>query len=457
MKNYMLILMSLMSITSVGFTQFAETDEPDYPPRRSSVVKVVEMIGPAVVNISTEKVVSYESDPFYLFSHRYFNDFLFGPRQYEEESLGSGIIIDPSGYILTNEHVILPASRIKITLSDKREFTGQLQGASSRFDLAIIKIEDQNPLPAIPLGVSSDLMIGETVIAIGNPFGLSHTVTTGVISALDRTIRLDGDRVLHDFIQTDASINPGNSGGPLLNIHGRLIGINTAIYKEAQGIGFAIPADKAKQVIDDLITLGRVRKGWIGIYVQTLTPKLAGHFGAPDLKGVIITNVETDSPGSQSGLTHGDILTEFNGQPLTDKSGFLELASELLPNKPIQIKYIRNGKPETASLITAVVPESLGKSLAEDWLGVEVRELTPELRNKFALRVDQGVMLSALVPGGAAERSELKISDVILQVNSKKITDLASFYEAMVNARDNEEVFLIFARRNIAYKVTLTP
>lgn len=455
MKNMWIIYLPLIALTSVGFAQ--EFDQVDFPPRRSSVVKVVELVGPAVVNISTEKVVAYENDQFYPFAHQFFNDFFFRPRNYKEESLGSGIIIDSTGYVLTNEHVILPASRIKITLSDKREFTGSLKGASSRFDLAVIKIDSDQELPAIPLGSSADLMIGESVIAIGNPFGLSHTVTTGVISAVDRTIRLDETRVLHDFIQTDASINPGNSGGPLLNIHGQLIGINTAIYKEAQGIGFAIPSDKARQVVEELITLGRVRKGWLGIYVQTLTARLASHFGIPERKGVIVTSIETGSPGQQAGIAHGDIITQFNGKPIENKSEFLDLAAELLPDKELQITYFHNSVEKTATITVETTPDNLGKNLAHDWLGVQALTLTPQLRNKFAIRTDRGVLLSELSPNGPAERSGLKIGDVVMQVNSTEVKDLDSFHDAIINARDYEEVFIIFLRRNIAYKVTIVP
>jgi serine protease Do len=239
--------------------------------RRTPVVEAVKKVAPAVVNISTEKIVKRRINPFFDDYGFFFGDFFQNfpsSRTYKRQSLGSGVLIDPKGYIITNEHVILPASKIKVVLVDGREFEGKLIGSDSKFDLAVIKIEAESDFPAIKIGKSIDLMIGETVISIGNPFGLSHSVTTGVISALNRTIVTDEKRVYSDFIQTDASINPGNSGGPLLNILGELIGINTAIYQKAEGIGFAIPIDKARRIVDDLIQSGYVHRAWLGIGVH---------------------------------------------------------------------------------------------------------------------------------------------------------------------------------------------
>ncbi|MBN2053590.1 trypsin-like peptidase domain-containing protein [bacterium] len=434
----------------------AQDDVAEYPPRRNAVVQVVDMVGPAVVNISTEKVTTYYADPFYSFAHRYFRDFLSVPRSVEEESLGSGILIDSQGHILTNEHVILPASRIKITLSDKREFTGNLRGASSRFDLAVIRVEAGDPLPYVPLASSGDLMIGETVIAIGNPFGLSHTVTTGVISALNRTIRLDENRVLHDFIQTDASINPGNSGGPLLNIHGRLIGINTAIYKEAQGIGFAIPADKAAQVVADLITLGTVRRAWFGMYVQDLTPRLAAHFGVPVETGVIISSVE-EGPAQTAGLRHGDVIVNMNSVTVKSKRGFLDFTSEQLPDTRIAVTYYRDGREQQTTLTPVLLPPDLGETIASEWLGIEVNAMTRELRQRYALRPNTGAVITDIRQDSPAAKHGLKPGDTIIQVNAEEIASPEKLYQAMIRARDMEEVFLVFFRGSYAYKVTIAP
>ncbi|MCB1155014.1 trypsin-like peptidase domain-containing protein, partial [bacterium] len=242
--------------------------------RVTPVVEAVRRVGPAVVHISTEQLrddLRFSPNPII---DRYYREFFerHGPNQPEARALGSGVIIDKAGYILTNEHVIMRTGPIKVTLSDARTYTAKVIGSEPARDLAILKIDGDKPFPTAPLGDSSDLLIGETVIAIGSPFGLSNTVTTGVVSATGRTIRSDADRVYLDFIQTDASINPGNSGGPLLNINGDVIGINTAIYGDAQGIGFAIPANSAKAIVEDLIQFGQVNYGWFGVRVQPLNP-----------------------------------------------------------------------------------------------------------------------------------------------------------------------------------------
>ncbi|HPQ41721.1 MAG TPA: trypsin-like peptidase domain-containing protein, partial [bacterium] len=281
--------------------------------RETPVVRAVRKVEAAVVNISTEKVVSVRDfNPFgndWIFE--YFNPYRRPQRNVTRQSLGSGVIIDPEGIILTNEHVILPASKINVTLADGREFEAELVGAARRFDLALLKIETGESLPYLSPATSSDLMIGETVIAIGNPFGLSSTVTTGVLSAKNRTITFQDEETrrthtYYDFLQTDASINPGNSGGPLLNILGELVGINTAIYARAEGIGFAIPIDKAKRIIDDLLELGEVPRIWLGLQVQDLNDVLMRHLGIDRSEGVLVSEVRKDSPARIAGLMPGD-------------------------------------------------------------------------------------------------------------------------------------------------------
>ena len=271
--------------------------------RETAVVKAVREVSPAVVNISSAVQVRKRTSPFSGFGfnpffEEFFKDF-FDPRferRQEYTSLGSGVIIDgKKGLILTNAHVIQKTGTIKVVLEDEREFEAKIVGTDPDSDLAVLKIDSEQDLPAINMGNSDDLMIGETVIAIGNPFGFSHTVTTGVISAINRSIRAK-DRVYQNFIQIDASINPGNSGGPLLNINGNLIGINTAIYAKAQGIGFAIPISKAQKIISDLIQYGEVIQAWIGITVQDIDEKLARYLKIANIKGVIVTSVEPESP-----------------------------------------------------------------------------------------------------------------------------------------------------------------
>ena len=253
---------------------------------------------------------------------KFFRDF-FSPeleRREKRTSLGSGVIIDGSrGLVLTNTHVVEKATTISVALNDKREFEATIVGMDPDSDLAVLKIISEQPLPAIHMGNSDDIMIGETVIAIGNPFGFSHTVTTGVVSAVNRSIKT-AERVFHEFIQTDASINPGNSGGPLLNINGELIGINTAIYAEAQGIGFAIPISRAKRIISDLINYGEVIQPWIGLTVQPLDSNMASYLKLEKDVGVLVTAVELHSPAAKAGIDEGDVILSIDGWKITDSS-----------------------------------------------------------------------------------------------------------------------------------------
>jgi serine protease Do len=303
---FVLFILSYFTVPTYGGTENL---------RENAVVKAIKKVSPAVVNISSEFEVHKRANPFSGFGldpsfESFFKDF-FDPgyeQKYKRTSLGSGVIIDGKrGFILTNKHVIIKSSTITVTLKDGREFKAKIVGADPDSDLAVLRISPRGNLPVIEMGNSGNLMIGETVIAIGNPFGFSNTVTTGVISAVNRSVKVD-DTFYHNFIQTDASINPGNSGGPLLNIYGELIGINTAIYAKAQGIGFAIPINKAKRVISDLIKYGEVIPAWIGITVQDMDAELAKYLNVSNIKGVLVKKTEVSGPAFKSGIRVGDII-----------------------------------------------------------------------------------------------------------------------------------------------------
>jgi serine protease Do len=292
--------------------------------RENSVVKALRKVSPAVVNISSQYKIRKNSNPFSGYGidpllENFFRDF-FSPeleRREQQTSLGSGVIIDGQrGLVLTNSHVVEKATTINVALNDKREFEATIVGMDPDSDLAVLKIKSDQTLPAMQMGNSEDIMVGESVIAIGNPFGFSHTVTTGVVSAVNRSIKTD-ERVFHEFIQTDASINPGNSGGPLLNINGELIGINTAIYAQAQGIGFAIPINRAKRIISDLINYGEVVQTWIGMTVQPLDSDLVAYLNIKDKAGVLVTTVEPQSPAAAAGLNGGDVILSIDGHRIT--------------------------------------------------------------------------------------------------------------------------------------------
>ncbi len=428
--------------------------------RVTPVVKAVQEASPAVVNISTEKVVTVSD--FNPFGHGWVNNF-FQPmnrRNITRTSLGSGVIIRPDGIILTNEHIILPASKITVTLGDGMEYEADLIGASRRLDLALLKINDKNPLPFIPPGYSNDLMIGETVIAIGNPFGLSSTVTTGVISALNRTISFKDQEsgqthTYFNFIQTDTSINPGNSGGPLLNILGELVGINTAIYAEAQGIGFAIPIDKAKRVLDDLLEKGDVPRIWLGVHVQELTQALAQHLRIQSEQGVLISEIRTDSPGEAAGLQSGDVITKMDGQSILSPAEYRERLREYTPGNQILMHVLRGEKELDIPVTAQELPLARRKELAWDLVGLQVRDLTSSDISSGRLMVDKGVMVTNVRTGSPAENVGIKAGDVLLQLDRDNITNEQQFLEGIKNAVNQDSIMLVVIRRTNAYRVSL--
>jgi serine protease DegQ len=310
-------------------------------------------LSPCVVNISTTKVVRRDAaplfdDPFFdLFNP--FRDFR-SPKKWKEQSLGSGVIVSSEGYIVTNNHVIEQADEIKITLFDKRSFKARLVGADPKTDVAVVKVDAKN-LPSIRWGDSDKLQVGEFVLAIGNPFGLSHTVTMGIISAVGRANVGIAD--YEDFIQTDAAINPGNSGGALVDVNGNLIGINSAIYSPnggSLGIGFAIPATTAKKIMEQIILTGSVTRGWIGVAVQEITPELAESFKLGKIQGVLISEVVRGGPADQAKVRAGDILTSVDGKALLDSNAMLETVAALLPGKTVTLKLLRNQREVTVQV-----------------------------------------------------------------------------------------------------------
>ena len=371
--------------------------------RENAVVRAVRKVSPAVLNISSEYEVRKRANPFSGFGmdpffDSFFRDF-FDPgfeRRYKRTSLGSGVIIDGKrGLILTNEHVIAKSGTISVVLKDELEFEAQVVGADPDSDLSVLRIVSKEPLPAIEMGNSDDLMIGETVIAIGNPFGFSHTVTTGVISAYNRSIRTE-DRVYHDFIQIDASINPGNSGGPLLNINGELIGINTFIYAKAQGIGFAIPINKAKRIISDLIQYGEVIQSWIGIAVQKQNEKLANYLKAAGIKGALVKKVEKKSPAHKAGIQDGDIILSLGTHSLHSSEDYQMAMKSFATGDRINIRVWRGGEEFTFYVKASKFPDELAVNLAFETFGVKVEDLTFNKRLKYKTYAKKGVVISEL-------------------------------------------------------------
>ncbi len=430
--------------------------------RQSPIVLAVRRVSPAVVNISSVISVRKRTGPFSGFGlnpffDSFFKDF-FDPyydRQPERSTLGSGVIIDgEKGLIITNAHVITNAGIIKVTLQDEREFEAEIIGADPDFDLAVLRIREDSGLPSVPMGNSEDLMIGETVIAIGNPFGFSHTVTTGVVSALNRSIRTD-DRVFHEFIQIDASINPGNSGGPLLNINGELIGINTAIYAKAQGIGFAIPISKVRKIISDLITHGEVIEAWIGIIVQNIDVGLARYMGLPDNKGVLIKTVEKGSPAALSGIRAGDVIVALgNRKILTDDDYQTAMRSHAIGDT-VNMKIWRNGKTQDLSVAANRFPLEKAKDLGFRLLGVRVKDLTTEDHNRYGILADSGVMVVEINPKSSLAEIGARIGDVIRRINEVPVQSIADFERAVVKYRHKKSIILLLQRGEQGYYITI--
>jgi serine protease Do len=442
----MIFVLALISPFHVGAESY---------PRRTPVVRAVESVGPAVVNIGT--IIRERVRPGFPFSgDDFFRDFFpdFFTREYTRTSLGSGVVINGTeGHIITNHHVVSRAAQIKVTTADQKEYEARILGTDPRSDLAVLKIDPEEPLPEIPMGDSEDLMIGETVIAIGNPFGLSHTVTTGVVSAIDRTVR-SGDMVYRHFIQTDASINPGNSGGPLLNINGSLIGINTAIYQKAQGIGFAIPVNKAKRIVQELIRAGEVRCPWLGVEIQELTEDLAKKFAfSPDRQGVLVSGVMQGSPAMEAGIQRGDILVQVGRDTVASLSDYRGALSEYAPGNRVDLEVFRAGDLRKLKAELVPFPLDLALRLVEQRMGIIVEDASRGLLRKYSVR--KAVAIREVLPSSEAARTGLEPGDLILKVNEMETPDMEAFKKAISRYHQLPSLTLFVRRGAYIYSLTL--
>ncbi|MDP6618974.1 MAG: trypsin-like peptidase domain-containing protein [Nitrospinota bacterium] len=427
--------------------------------RRTPTVLAVRKVGPAVVNINTEEVVRQQSPfgGFPGFLPPEFERFFRGsdaPRRRKRRSLGTGVIIDAAGVILTNEHVIRRATRIRVSLIDRREFEAEVIGADSRTDLAVIRIRADRPLPYVNMGVSADLMPGETVIAIGNPFGLGHTVTTGVISGIHRAVRFKGG-IQSDFIQTDAAINPGNSGGPLLNINGELIGINTAIRARAEGIGFSVPIDRVKRIVNDLVRFGKIQHGWIGLVVRDLTPPIRRQFGYSHPFGVFISRVIQGSAAARAGVRPGMILMRIGVKPVESRVVYLSDMSSYTEGSEMSLQLFSQGKVFRRGVVAQDMSPEAADAVAQDWLGVVARDLTPRARNRHRILAPDGVVITQTFPQGPADRAGLKPGDVIRKINNLRIRNFDNFRNAIASGLYLRDVVLLVQRDRHRAFVTL--
>ncbi len=422
-------------------------------------VPLVKELKPAVVNINTATKIKMPRQPHPDFFHNPFNPGPFDDffeRFYEEQwrqhqgmkkrSLGSGFLISSDGYILTNYHVVAKVDEINVKLSDGREFRATVRGSDEKLDLALIKIESKAALPAVRLGDSDAIEIGEWVLAIGNPFGLAETVTAGIISAKGRVI---GSGPYDDFIQTDASINPGNSGGPLFNGKGEVIGINSAIIAGGQGIGFAIPVNMAKSIIEQLKEEGKVTRGWLGVMIQPVTANLAKSFGLEDARGALISEVVAASPAEKAGFQPGDIILTFAGKKIQEMNDLPRSVAATPVGKKVKVTYLRKGnEAETSVVIDRLVDGQPGDTLGEGSapLGMKVRELTAELARQLRTRETAGVVVVELNEEGLAAEAGILLNDIIREVNGRRISSLDDYNKALALDKMGDFVRLLVRR-----------
>ncbi len=464
-----LVIASNLNLPTLGHTQETDISNEaiDILSRSSqAMAEVVAAVKPSVVNISSTKTVRISGMPAPFFDDPFFRRFFgderghFGrPREHKQAGLGSGVIVDKDGYILTNNHVIKDADEIRVKLSDKREFKGKVIGTDPKTDLAVIKI-DSNHLPVVRLGDSDKLKVGETVIAIGNPFGLSQTVTSGIVSA---TGRADvGIADYEDFIQTDAAINPGNSGGALVNVRGELVGINTAIFSTSggyQGVGFAIPASMGKAVMDNLIRKGKVVRGWLGVSIQTVTPDLAKQFETADEKGVLVGDVVEDGPAEKAGIQRGDIIVEYDGKDVRDPAGLRNMVAATPPGRKATLKIMRDGKVQKIDVMIAELPAEMQKlhgSFDNLLKGVMVQGLNPELKKNLDIpKRITGVVVTDLAEDSPAG-GLLMTNDVIIEVNRKRITGTKDYEAVVSRIRPGQDVLLLIFRNGATTYLSLS-
>ncbi|HEY3171083.1 MAG TPA: trypsin-like peptidase domain-containing protein [Thermoanaerobaculia bacterium] len=409
------------------------------PSRRSEIVEVVEKVAPAVVNIAAEQIVRRRTS--------LFDEFFFGgdprPRSDRAQSLGSGVIIDPKGVILTNDHVISGASRILATTKSGQELECEVIGSDADNDLAVLRVRSpRGSLPTIRLGTSSDLLIGETIVAIGNPFGLSNTVTAGVVSALGRSVRGDQNQRLYtDFIQIDAPINPGNSGGPVVNIQGEMVGIATAIIGGAQGIGFATPVDRAKRIVDDLLRFGEVRAVWIGVRGRTITS--GGEGGALERpRGYRVRSVFPGSPAARAGLRPGDLIVSLDGAPIESEDAFETALAGRGPGRPMRLVLRNAGAERTVTVQGAAPPPNLGVQILKDEIGMSVAAARGGLR------------ITVLGRDGAAARAGIDSGDSLLALNGSRVQSVDDVNRILQRDHNRTTVWMEVGRGRYAYTLT---
>lgn len=411
--------------------------------RRTPIVDAVAKARDAVVNIRTEELVQRRNSPFFGFGDSIFEQFFQGmlpTRSYKTQSLGSGVLIDAEGHILTNAHVVDKASKIYIALSDKQlELEAELIGKDNQIDLAILKIVEPGEYPFLPPARSDDLMLGETIIAIGNPLGLGHSITTGIVSSLKRRIQIN-QQSSSIFIQSDALINPGNSGGPLININGELIGINTAIARQAQGIGFSVPINTAKRVLGDLIDYGRVRRGFFGVLVGAVSPSFVRSFGGG---GVLIEEVQSQSPAQISGLVEADVILSIDSIPVSSPEHYHSLLQTYTPGNSLNLTILRGLQKLKKTVLLSPLPEGYELAYTHRVFGFELRQ------------DKKGLVIDKVIDGSAAKRVGVRRGDQIVKVEDVKVETMSEYEQAIENRLGRQPLTFTVVRDHVGYLIDL--
>ncbi len=467
MKRFLLLAILIPLVFSITLTGCEKPKEENITKKSNDKVEstkieklpsfadLVEKLKPSVVNISITSVARGggaftfpspfgEQDPFGEFSKRFFGQ---APqREFKQHGLGSGFIISEDGYVVTNNHVVDNAEDIEVILEGGEKYKAKILGRDPKTDLALLKIEPKWELPAVKFGDSNKLRIGDWVMAIGNPFGLGHTVTAGIVSAEGRVLGLGA---YDDFIQTDAPINPGNSGGPLFNLNGEVVGVNTAIFAGGQGIGFAIPINITKNIVDQLKEKGKVVRGWLGVLIQQITPEIAEGMNLKELKGTLVSDVTPGGPAEKAGIKRGDIIVKFNGHKIEKVAQLTGIVADTPPDTQVQLRVMREGNEKDITVKLGELPEKIAGEYEEgvkEKLGLTVHELNPQIAERFNLKEENGVVITDVAPGSVTSEAGFQPGDVILEINGRAIKNIDD-YESVVDMIENGKSALFLVKR----------
>lgn len=457
MKRYSILYVVIILILSFGFTGSVRSQQTQL----SNLPGLVKELKPSVVNISTTKVIKRKpfgfrspfgnDQQFEKFFEKFFGEDM-PEQEFRNKGLGSGFIISSDGYIVTNHHVISRAEEIEVILENGKKYKAEIIGSDSKTDLALLKIKPEKALPAVKFGDSSVLDIGEPVLAIGNPFGLGHTVTSGIVSAKGRSLGLGA---YDDFIQIDAAINPGNSGGPLFNFEGEVVGVNTAIIAGGQGIGFAIPVNMAKNIVDQLKQSGKVVRGWLGVIVQKLTPELSQSLGLQNDRGALVSDIATGGPAEKAGIKRGDVIVGINDKKIQEMPELPKTIANYKPGNTVTLTIIRDGKSMEVPVKLGEMPteqkseqatESQDK--AEQKMGLIVEQITPQIKNRYGLKSTEGVIVINVMDGSLADQAGFRAGDIIIELNKKKIDSLETYNGILSDIKPGSNFLFLVERQD---------